>query len=127
MELFSDKKTKKPAAKKAPAKKKSAPAAQESMLAHTLLRRPRVTEKSYTLGALSQYVFEVSPRANKKSIAQAVAEAYGVSVVSVNIIRIPGKRKAFGAAQIQGKRRDLKKAIVTLTKGQTIETFNAGL
>jgi large subunit ribosomal protein L23 len=129
MELFPDKKKNKKAgaAKKASAKRAKAPQVTESPLAHALLRKPRITEKSYALGSRSQYVFEVAPHATKKGVAEAVAQVYGVSVVSVNIAKLPGKVKLFGRAQTLGRRKSIKKAIVTLAPGQSIELFNAGL
>jgi len=76
------------------------------------------TEKGSLIEKLRQYVFEVSPRANKVEIKKAVEEIYKVKVDAVNIMMVPGKRKRV--------RRDIghttpwKKAIVTLKEGHSI-------
>lgn len=96
-------------------------------LAYSVLVKPRITEKAYVRGEKGQYTFQVATTATKASIKLAVKEVYGVEVASVNIVRLPGKTKAFGAKQIRGKRNGVKKAYVTLVEGQSIELFKAGL
>ncbi len=124
---------KKAPAKKAPAARKATakPAAQkqtakpavvnQATAAYKVLIRPLVTEKSTELAAQGKYVFEVSIRANKIAVAQAVKDVYGADVQQVNIMKTRGKVVAFG--RNLGKRKDYKKAIVTLKKGQTIQVF----
>lgn len=87
---------------------------------HTL-RRPVVTEKSTILGEAQKYVFEVHRRANKGNIRAAVEEAFGVTVVSVNTMTVPGKMKRYGPKPHQQP--SWKKAVVTLQPGDTIELF----
>lgn len=110
-------------------KNKSSAAAKQpeggSVLAARVLLRPRITEKSYALNAKHQYAFEVSKDATKPVVRQAVEEAFGVSVVGVRIVRTVGKQRVFGGKR--GKKKSLKKAIVRLAAGQSIELFKAGL
>jgi large subunit ribosomal protein L23 len=84
--------------------------------------RPLLTEKNATLKEdHNRVVFEVAPDANKIEIKKAVEEAFQVSVKSVNVLNVRGKLKRLGRKV--GRRRDWKKAIVTLKEGSTIEFF----
>jgi large subunit ribosomal protein L23 len=84
--------------------------------------RPLLTEKNATLKEnQNKVVFEVAPDANKIEIKKAVEEAFQVSVKSVNVLNVRGKLKRLGRKV--GRRRDWKKAIVTLKEGSTIEFF----
>ncbi len=89
--------------------------------AYRILVKPLVTEKVSNLGVLNKYVFAVAPEANKIEIAKAVKEVYGIKPVGVNIINRLGKKARYG--RISGWRKDWKKAIVTLPKGQTIKIY----
>lgn len=89
--------------------------------AHKVLVRPLATEKASILGAESKYFFEVGIKANKIEIAKAIQEIYGVKPISVNIIRMGGKNVKYGKKT--GQRKDWKKAIITLPKGQTIKVY----
>jgi len=82
---------------------------------------PVVSEKSYTLLDEGKYTFEVDPRSNKTEIKQAIEVIFDVKVASINTINRVGKtrRTKFGL----GKRKDTKRAIVTLKSG-TIDIFN---
>ncbi len=102
-------------------------AGRESVLANRLLSRPRITEKAYALNALNQYVFEVAKSANKKSVKRAVEEAYGVTVEAVNIVRLPAKKHFTGRNRTLGFKSATKKAVVTVSKGQSIELFKGGI
>lgn len=86
---------------------------------------PVVSEKSYSLLDDGRYTFLVHPKANKTEIKQAVEGIFGVKVASVNTMNRVGKRKRFGASY--GKRKDTKRAIVTLAEGESIDIFEAGL
>lgn len=101
--------------------------AKESPLATRVLSRPRITEKAYGLNSLNQYVFEVSNTSTKKSVKRAVEEAYGVNVVAVNIVRLPAKKRYSGSNRTVGFKNQIKKAIVSVAAGQTIELFKAGM
>jgi len=85
-----------------------------------ILISPVVSEKSYTLLDEGKYTFVVDPRANKTEIKIAVEQVFGVKVAAVNTINRKGKsrRTKFGL----GKRKDVKRAIVTLREG-TIDIF----
>ncbi|MEX0658428.1 MAG: 50S ribosomal protein L23 [Egibacteraceae bacterium] len=86
---------------------------------------PVVSEKSYSLLDEGRYTFLVDPRSNKTEIKQAVEAIFGVKVASVNTMNRVGKTKRFGAHY--GKRKDTKRAIVTLAEGESIDIFEAGL
>jgi large subunit ribosomal protein L23 len=84
--------------------------------------RPLLTEKNARMKESENRVaFEVAPDANKIEVKKAVEEAFKVSVQSVNILNVNGKVKRLG--RNLGKRRDWKKAVVTLKEGSTIEFF----
>ena len=85
-----------------------------------ILIAPVVSEKSYALLDEGKYTFIVDPRANKTEIKIAVEQIFSVKVASVNTINRKGKtrRTRFGL----GKRKDTKRAIVTLREG-TIDIF----
>ena len=87
-----------------------------------ILIRPIVSEKSYSLMDDGKYTFEVDPRANKTEIKIAVEQIFGVKVLSVNTINRKGKtrRTRFGL----GKRKDVKRAIVTVGAGEAIDIFS---
>jgi len=90
--------------------------------AHRIIRRPLITEKASALReAYNQYTFEVDRSANKIEIKSAVEELFEVGVVNVRTLRVHGKVKRLG--RFQGKRADLKKAIVTLREGDSIELY----
>ena len=86
---------------------------------HTVLRKPHITERSYQLQELGKYVFTVSPRATKKDVKKAVEDVYDVTVTGVNIITKKPKVKVFRGTT--GMRSGVKRAIVTLKKGQEIK------
>jgi large subunit ribosomal protein L23 len=96
-------------------------AATKNSSAFRVLVKPLVTEKGSILGAESKYTFMVANEANKIEIAKAIEDTYGVKPTKVNVINIEGKTKNRG--RIAGKRKDWKKAIVTLPKGKTIKIF----
>lgn len=102
-------------------------APKESPLGQRLLSRPRVTEKAYALNAQNKYVFEVTKTSTKKSVKRAVEEVYGVNVMAVNMVRLPAKKRVSGRNRTVGSTGSVKKAIVTVAKGQTIELFKAGM
>jgi len=89
--------------------------------AYKILIKPLVTEKASMIGAENKYVFEVSQGANKIEIFKAVAEVYGIKPVSVNIIKVKGKNVRYG--RTRGKKKDWKKAIITLPKGKSIKIY----
>ena len=94
-----------------------------SLALEQVIRRPiALTEKASRLKMdNNQVVFEVSRDANKVQIRSAVEELFGVKVVSVNTLIQRGKMKRMG--RTHAKRRNWKKAIVTLREGDDIQFF----
>ena len=82
---------------------------------------PVVSEKSYGLIDEGKYTFVVDPRSNKTEIKLAIEKIFGVQVASINTLNRQGKtrRTKFGA----GKRKDTKRAIVSLAEGHRIDIF----
>jgi large subunit ribosomal protein L23 len=91
--------------------------------AYEVLRRPVVTEKSTAMGSLNKYVFEVAPGANKPQIKVAVETAFNVTVTAVNTTMVRGNRKKNRSGRPTGEAPRWKKAIVTVSDGDTIEFF----
>lgn len=90
--------------------------------AHDIILAPVVSEKSYDLiEEQNAYTFEVDPRANKEAIRDAVEEVFDVKVLRVNTMNRKGKRKRYGYKY--GKRKDVKRAVVTLAPGNSIDLF----
>ena len=87
-----------------------------------IILSPVVSEKSYGLIDEGKYTFVVDPRSNKTEIRQAIEKIFTVEVASVNTLNRSGKtrRTKFGT----GKRKDTKRAIVTLKSG-SIDIFTA--
>jgi|UniRef100_A0A7C4EW87 large subunit ribosomal protein L23 len=84
--------------------------------------RPIVTEKGTTLKEENnQIMFEVDPRSNKSEIKKAVEKLFKVKVVAVHTQNRLGKRKRLG--RTVGRRKNWKKAIVTLREGDRVEYF----
>jgi large subunit ribosomal protein L23 len=86
-----------------------------------VLIRPVVSEKSYHQVTENRYTFRVHQDAHKTQIRQAVEELFDVTVVGVNVIKMPAKPKRRGMTR--GTRPGWKKAIVELKPGDTIEIF----
>jgi large subunit ribosomal protein L23 len=87
-----------------------------------IIRRPIVTEKAMDLARFeNQYTFEVSMKANKPMIQDAVEQAFDVSVVKISTLVIPGKPRRWGRRISQMPA--WKKAIVTLAAGDSIELY----
>jgi len=80
---------------------------------------PIITEKSTILAENNQVLFEVPVTATKTDIKEAVEELFKVKVTAVNTLRLKGKTKRFRG--ISGRRKDIKKAIVTLKDGDHID------
>jgi large subunit ribosomal protein L23 len=91
-----------------------------------ILLKPIISEKSEKISEdLGQYSFVVNRKANKVEIRQAVESEFNVSVKSVNTMIIPGKRKTRNTKSgiIRGGVSAVKKAIITLEEGETIDYF----
>ncbi|MDD4000161.1 MAG: 50S ribosomal protein L23 [Bacilli bacterium] len=89
--------------------------------AHEMIIRPLITEKATKLVDEGKYTFEVMPGINKIEVKRAIEEVFDVNVVSVNIIKVRKKERRVG--KYSGFRPAVRKAIVTLQKGQTLDVF----
>lgn len=92
-----------------------------------ILKKPILTEKVTTLGEkFNRYAFVVDKKANKIQIKNAVEAMYNVSVVAVNTMITPGKVKVRGTKKgfVSGTTGKMKKAIVSLAEGNTIDFYN---
>ena len=89
---------------------------------YDIILAPVVSEKSYDLiEEHNTYTFEVDPRSNKEEIRDAIEKVFGVKVVRVNTMNRKGKTKRTGYKL--GRRRDVKRAVVTLAEGNSIDLF----
>jgi large subunit ribosomal protein L23 len=89
---------------------------------HDLILAPVVSEKSYDLIEFrNTYTFEVDRRATKPQIKEAVERIFDVKVLRVNTMNRKGKVKRTGYKL--GKRKDIKRAVVTLAEGDSIDLF----
>lgn len=93
------------------------------------LLKPRVSEKAYAISALTNtYTFDIPSDLNKHGVADAVSQQFDVNVTNVRIVNIPGKAKRAYRGRgkfVQGQRSDIRKAYVTLTKGDKLPIFDA--
>jgi large subunit ribosomal protein L23 len=92
-----------------------------------ILIRPIITEKMTAIGEkLNRFGFVVAIDANKIQIKKAVEKLYNVTVESVNTMRYAGKNKSrfTKTGVVKGKTNALKKAIVTLKEGDTIDFYS---
>lgn len=90
--------------------------------AHDIILAPVVSEKSYDLiEDHNTYTFEVDPRADKEQIKRAVEQVFDVTVLRVNTMNRKGKVKRTGYKL--GRRRNIKRAVVTLGEGDSIDLF----
>ena len=80
---------------------------------------PIITEKATILSEQNKVVFRVADTATKDEIAAAVEALFKVTVTKVNTLNVKGKTKRFRGRI--GRRNDVKKAIVTLAEGQSID------
>ncbi len=80
---------------------------------------PLITEKSTIVSEHNQVIYEVAINATKAEIKEAVETLFKVSVTAVNTMRVKGKTKRFRG--IAGRRKDIKKAVITLKDGDTID------
>lgn len=94
-----------------------------------ILRHGIVTEKTVKLQEkYNQYTFRVALEANKIDIRRAVETMFKVKVISVNVMRMPGKKRMIrrrGTAPRPLEAREWKKAIITLAEGESIDALRA--
>jgi large subunit ribosomal protein L23 len=86
---------------------------------YDVIRAPAITEKSTLVSENNQVVFNVAKDASKPEIKAAVEALFGVKVKAVNTLVRKGKVKRFKTTI--GKQQDVKKAVVTLVEGQTLD------
>ena len=86
---------------------------------YEVIRGPVITEKSTRGSEWNQVTFRVALDASKAEIKQAVEMLFDVKVTAVNTLRLKGKTKRFRGRP--GRRPDIKKAMVTLAEGNTID------
>jgi large subunit ribosomal protein L23 len=92
-----------------------------------VLIKPILSEKANAQQEkLRRYAFKVSKKANKLEIKKAVEEFYGVNVVDVNTVVVPGKNKTRYTKKgfVQGQKPSFKKAMVTVAEGETIDLYS---
>ena len=107
--------------KKAETKKVIKKSSKKAGEAYRFLLRPIISEKA-TIGASDgKYTFEVSMDANKVAIKKAIEEVYGVVPTDINIMNKRGKKVRSGRKY--GRTKNIKKAIVTLRKGDSIKLY----
>jgi large subunit ribosomal protein L23 len=90
-----------------------------TLRAYDVIRSPVITEKSTNASELSKVVFNVAKNATKGEIKAAVEQLFKVKVTAVNTLVRKGKERRFRG--IKGRTSDVKKAIVTLQEGQSID------
>lgn len=101
-------------------KKKTAAAKDQVAFKHyDVIKAPVITEKSTMASEQNKIVFKVAQTAGKEDIKAAVEALFNVKVVGVNTLNRKGKNKTFRGTP--GKQADIKKAIVTLEPGQSID------
>ena len=86
-----------------------------------VIRRPLFTEKATKALELNQYTFEVDHRAAKPDIKAAIEEMFDVSVIGVSTMNPPRRTRRRG--RFAGKRAQVKKAVVRLAEGNSIQLF----
>ena len=92
------------------------------MKMYDIIKGPLITEKATIQKEKSnQLTFEVDRGANRVEIRQAVEKLFNVRVEKVRTMQMKGKFKRMGRSL--GKRRDWKKAVVTLAEGHKVESF----
>ena len=90
-----------------------------------VLKSPLISEKAATLGdASNQHVFRVATDAKKVEIKAAVEQLFDVKVANVRTINVKGKSKRMGMRK--GRRKDWKKAYVSLEQGHEIDLASIG-
>ncbi len=86
-----------------------------------VIRRPLITEKATKALEMNQYTFEVDHRAAKPDIKAAVEKMFDVRVIGVSTMNPPRKTRRVG--RFSGKRAQVKKAVVRLAEGNSIQLF----
>ncbi len=90
-----------------------------SGFSYSAVKQPHISEKATNLGEKNQYTFKVNKDSNKSEIKKSIEGIYGVNVLSVNIIKIPAKKRRIG--KNEGFKKGYTKAVVKIAEGQKIE------
>lgn len=91
-------------------------------MAYKILVKPLLTEKAAGFAKINKYIFEVSMNANKVEIKKAIRNIYGIMPIDVKILNIKGKKVGL-MRRVNGKRKDRKKAIISLKQGETLNVY----
>lgn len=86
-----------------------------------IVREPHISEKATTLAEKNQYTFKIHKNTNKPEIKKMVEKTYKVNVLSVNVIKIPKKKRRLG--RTEGWKKGYHKAVVKIQDGQKIEVI----
>lgn len=86
---------------------------------YDVILAPVITEKATLVAEENKIIFRVPLEATKEDIKRAVESLFKVDVTKVNTLRVKGKTKRFRGHL--GRRSDMKKAIVTLKDGQSVD------
>jgi large subunit ribosomal protein L23 len=86
-----------------------------------IVKYPIITDKATRLLENNQYSFIVNPKSSKPTIKSAIEDLFNVTVLKINTCHLPRKKKRMG--KFIGWKAQYKKAIVTLSKGDTINLF----
>jgi large subunit ribosomal protein L23 len=89
--------------------------------AFDIIKRPLITEKATKLVEEGKYTFEVMAGVNRIEVKNAIESVFKVNVVKVNMINVRKKERRVG--KYAGFKPAVRKAIVTLQKGQTLDVF----
>ena len=84
-----------------------------------LIKKPVITEKSTANAQFNKYIFEVRNDANKINIKKTIEDIYKVKVQKLNSLNVKSKPKVFKGQR--GTRSELKRIVVTLKEGNTID------
>jgi len=89
-----------------------------------ILSKPIITEKSLTDAKNGRYTFAVELAATKDQIKAEAEKLFGVNVIGVQTLRVPGKSYRTGRRWLMKMRNDWKKAVIEVKKGQNIKLFD---
>lgn len=105
--------------KKVAVSKKSTTVSSKKNILNDVLVKPLISEKANIFEMAGVYTFEISRKATKVDVANTIAHLYGVRPTKVRVMNYEGKIIRRG--KWSGRRKDWKKAVVTLPKGKTID------
>lgn len=98
----------------------------ESMHKHQAIIKPIITEKSMNLAGKGKFSFLVARAASKTDIKKAIEDIFTVNVTAVATSVIKGKTQRVGKRRVEVVNAPVKKAMITVKKGQKIDIFEVG-